>query len=294
MNNKPHTTSHPFHSAKEEHLATTASTSAEYKLAVTDLDFLMRDELRPVRLQLELLRPELVLKDHSINQTAVFFGSARTVSPEIVEEKIKKIQAALSKELDNLTLKKLLRRAQTTQEVSQYLAEATKLAYKIATESSLTVVTGGGPGFMSAANRGAYEADKPSVSLGIVLPHEQKPNPYVTPELTFQFHYFAVRKMHFLMRAKVLIAFPGGFGTLDEIFETLMLLQTQKIERLPFLLFGKKFWQDTINFEKLVDTEVISEQDLELFRYVETADEAWEFIKSCYLTHPYFERDNRT
>lgn len=275
--------SHPFYSAKEEDKSTPhTSQTAEYKLAVMDLDFLMREELRPVRVQLELLRPELVLKDHHIDKTIVFFGSARTPSPEVAEEKLKEARTQLEKDPNNVKLQANLRQAKKILECSAYLAEATKLAYLVSTESEFTVVTGGGPGFMSAANRGAYEAKSSSVSLGIVLPHEQLPNPYVTPELTFQFHYFAIRKMHFLMRANALIAFPGGYGTLDEIFETLMLLQTEKMDRIPLLLFNKKFWQTVINFDALLEAGTIDEEDLKFFQYVESADEAWKIIKKHY------------
>jgi hypothetical protein len=169
-------------------------------------------------------------------------------------------------------------------ENSRYYDEARKLGHLISSNTGkdkLVVITGGGPGIMEAANRGAHEAGMPSIGMNIVLPHEQSPNPYITPDLNFQFHYFAVRKMHLLMRAKSLVVFPGGFGTLDEFFETLTLIQTHKMQPIPVLLFGKAFWERIINFNALVDEGTISAEDLELFRYVETADEAWELISEA-------------
>ena len=213
-----------------------------YKLAFEDEEFLLRDELRPVRLQLELLKPELTLQEQGIEATIVIYGSAR-------------IQA------DN-----------------KYYQAARQLGALISKEKNLTVITGGGPGIMEAANRGACDQKAPSIGMNIVLPHEQAPNPYITPELCFQFHYFAVRKMHLLMRAKALVVFPGGFGTLDELFETLTLIQTRKVKPIPVLLFGKNFWQRIINFNALVEEGTIAGSDLELFEFVESAQEAWKKI----------------
>ncbi len=279
------TSSRPFHSAHEEDKTKGEKPCrAEYRLAVADPHFLTRDEVRPVRVQMELLRPELVLSDHGVTETLVIFGSARTPSPEVAEQRL----VTARKELDNApndpACQRKVKIAKNVISNSHYLGEATKLAYLASTDTDLPldVVTGGGPGFMEAANRGAYEANHRSIALGVVLPHEQTPNQYVTPELTFQFHYFAIRKMHFLMRAKALCAFPGGYGTMDELFETLTLIQTQKIERIPMFLFNKAFWDDVINFEGLVDQGTISAKDVDLFHFVETAAEAWEMIKTYY------------
>ena len=229
-----------------------------YRLAFADEDFLCRDELRPVRLQLELLKPEMLLTEFGINSTIVMFGGAR------IPEAAKKDTA----------------RTKTLAELSAYYEEARKFA-RIVTERSMAnggtddvIVTGGGPGVMEAGNRGAVDAGGHSIGLNIVLPHEQAPNEYVTPELCFNFHYFGIRKMHFLLRARAVVTFPGGFGTLDELFESLTLIQTGRMERIPFLLFGKEFWHRIINWEALSDAGTISAEDLDLFKFVETADEA--------------------
>ncbi|GAB4392472.1 MAG: LOG family protein [Gammaproteobacteria bacterium] len=282
--------SKPLLSAKEEvsELALRAYESAAHRLAFADTDFLLREELRPIRLQLELLKPELLLKDQNIHSTIVFFGSARLPEPEIAQQQLAAAQHALQANPDDKALQQAMRRAELTAENSSYRIQATQLAHMVASAYGtkpgidFVVTTGGGPGIMEAANRGAFEAGAPSISLNIVLPHEQYPNDYVTPELTFQFHYFAIRKMHFFIRARAMIAFPGGFGTFDELFDALTLIQTHKMERLPVLLFNEKFWRRIINFEGLVDEGVISPEDLELFQYVETAEEAWQHILDFY------------
>ena len=226
-----------------------------YRLAFADDDFLCQDALRPVRLQLELLKPEMGLDEAGINSTIVMFGGARIPEPSRKDEA----------------------RTQTLADLSKYYEEARRFA-QIVTEASdgheNVIVTGGGPGVMEAGNRGALDAGGRSIGLNIVLPHEQAPNEYVTPDLCFNFHYFAIRKMHFLMRAKAITCFPGGFGTLDEMFEALTLIQTGRMDRVPFLLFGEAFWRSIINWEALSDAGTISAEDLSLFRFVETADEA--------------------
>lgn len=229
-----------------------------YRLAFTDDDFMCRDALWPVRLQLELLKPELILDEHDIQSTIVFFGGARIPSPD----------------------QKDTARTQTLADLSQYYDVAREFARRM-TLASLesqgrenVIVTGGGPGVMEAGNRGAEDAGGASIGLNIVLPHEQAPNPYVTPELCFNFHYFAIRKMHFLMRARAICVFPGGFGTLDEMFEALTLIQTGRMAPVPFLLFGRAFWEKIINWEALAEAGTISSEDLSLFRFVDTADEA--------------------
>lgn len=235
-----------------------------YRLAFADPDFLCRDELRPVRLQLELLKPEMVLAEKGIESTVVLFGGARIPDPVNKSDASTKALADLSK----------------------YYTEARKFA-QICTEASLknghrefVVCTGGGPGVMEAGNRGALDVGGDSISLNIVLPHEQSPNSYATPDLCFNFHYFAVRKMHFLMRAKALAVFPGGFGTMDELFEALTLIQTGRMEPMPILLFGEEFWRKIINWEALADAGTISTHDLDLFRFVETAEEAWDILQN--------------
>ncbi|MCC5986957.1 MAG: TIGR00730 family Rossman fold protein [Pararhodobacter sp.] len=231
--------------------------SPAYRLAFADADFLMRDELRPVRLQLELLKPELMMAEREINSTVVMFGGARIPAPAAAAN----APAGLSA-------------------LSAYYDQAQEFARLMTLKSvekgcrEHVIVTGGGPGVMEAGNRGAAEAGGISVGLNIVLPHEQAPNAWVTPELSFNFHYFAIRKMHFLMRAEAVTVFPGGFGTLDELFESLTLIQTRRMKRIPFLLFGRSFWEKVINWQALAEAGTISPEDLSLFSFVETAEEA--------------------
>jgi len=265
------------------------SAPKEYPLAFTDKEFMLRDELRPVRLQLELLKPELVMQDHNIEATIIFFGSARIPCDiETAKDRLAEAEAELKANPKSLQAKKQVTISKNVLDNAQYMKQATKLARIISTEgktntgSNFYVLTGGGPGFMEAANRGAYDVNSRSVALNVILPHEQIPNKYVTPELTFQFHYFAIRKMHFFIRARAMVAFPGGFGTFDELFDALTLMQTEKMDRIPILLFNEKFWREVINFEALVEHGTISEEDLSLFQYVETAEQAWQIIKDFY------------
>ena len=233
---------------------------------------------------LELLKPELVLNRRRIEGTIIFFGGARILGPESAQKQL--VQAETAARLDpcNPSLERALRIARRLVQNARYYEEARRLAALISSADKASghcnhvVVTGGGPGVMEAANRGAHDMGAESIGLNIVLPFEQKPNPYITPELCFQFHYFAIRKMHFLMRARALVVFPGGYGTLDELFETLTLIQTRKITPFPVLIFGKSFWQSVINFNALVEEGTISPEDLDLFEYVETAEEAWAII----------------
>ena len=250
-----------------------------FRLAFTDTDFLLREELRPVRMQLELLKPELVQKELGIESTIVIFGSARIAPPDVAQHRL---EAARQAGVDQH-----IRSAEAAVAMSRYYDEARRFAGLVTERSRalaapVYVVTGGGPGIMEAGNRGAFEVGGKSIGLNIVLPHEQEPNPYITPELCFQFHYFALRKMHFLMRSIALVCFPGGFGTLDELFETMTLVQTKKSRQRPILLFGRAFWEKLINFQHLVDTGMISPQDLDLFHYVETAEEAWAVLARHY------------
>lgn len=258
--------------------------SPSYKLAYQDPDFLLREECRPVRLQLELLKVELLQCEHNIESTVVVFGSSRLPDPESSGEQFESVRAEVLKNPSDPALAARLERARRTLANSKYYEEARELsrlisgACQYSDKLTHVVCTGGGSGIMEAANRGAHDVGAKSIGLNIVLPFEQAPNPYITPELSFQFHYFAIRKMHFLMRAMALIVFPGGFGTLDELFEVLTLVQTRKVQPIPIFLFGKDFWDRVINFEALVEEGTISPEDLELFRYVETAEEAWKEI----------------
>jgi uncharacterized protein (TIGR00730 family) len=253
-----------------------------YRLAFQDLDFLLRDELRPVRLQLELLKPELALQEKGIESTVVVFGSARIPDPETAAASLEAAVSELRQDESDPARQRKVKRAERALANSRYYAEARKLGQLISRHSDdhhLVVMTGGGPGIMEAANRGAQDAGALSIGMNIVLPQEELPNPYITAELNFQFHYFAIRKMHLLMRAQCLVAFPGGFGTLDELFETLTLMQTGRMQRIPVLLFGKNFWSGVINFQALVDEGTIAPDDLDLFTYVDTAEEAWAIIE---------------
>ncbi len=233
-----------------------------YRLAFEDTDFLRRERLRPLRLQLELLKPELIMSDMGIESTVVLFGGARIPAPE----------------------NRASARTETLAGLTAYYDEARKFAALAGAEcvarggQEFVVVTGGGPGVMEAGNKGAREAGAPTVGLNIVLPHEQAPNTYVSPELCFNFHYFAIRKMHFLMRACAIVVFPGGFGTLDELFETLTLIQTERMKNVPVLLFGEEFWRRIVNWEALADAGTIAPEDLDLFTFVETAEDAWAAI----------------
>ena len=252
---------------------------SSYRLAFTDERFLLREELRPVRMQLELLKPEMIQQEQRIESTIVLFGSARIVPPDVAQLQVQAADASGDAAA--------VRRATIALEMSQYYDEARRFS-SLVTERSRTldtpiyVVTGGGPGIMEAGNRGAHDVGGRSIGLNIVLPHEQAPNPYITPELCFQFHYFAMRKMHFVMRSIALVCFPGGFGTLDELFETMTLVQTGKSRARPILLFGRAFWEKLINFQHLVDSGMISAEDLGLFHYVETAEQAWARLAEHY------------
>ncbi len=260
----------PFRDAStDRHAAEDAPDTAQtrapaYRLAFADEEFLCREELRPVRLQLELLKPQMILDERGVESTIVLFGGARIPDP----------------------VNKASARTETLADLSRFYEEARVFA-KLMTEKSLlsqgrenVIVTGGGPGVMEAGNRGAVDAGGSSIGLNIVLPFEQAPNEYVTPELCFNFHYFAIRKMHFLMRAKAICVFPGGFGTLDELFESLTLIQTGRMQPVPFLLFGKDFWKKIVNWDALAEAGTIAANDLDLFRFVETAQEAIDIINN--------------
>ena len=263
----------------ESHVVSTPQTrDPAYKLAFRDTDFLLRQELRPVRFQLELLKCEMLLEEAGIGSTLVCYGSARIPSPEMAEAAL---AAATSPERKAVTERLVAN--------SKYYEQARELA-RIASSCGIVeqgmrqfvVCSGGGPSIMEAANRGAVDAGAETIGLNIVLPHEQAPNKYVTPHLAFQFHYFALRKMHFLLRAKAVAVFPGGFGTLDEFMELLTLIQTGKMKPIPILLFGREFWNRVINFEAMAEEGVINHDDLSLFHWVETAADAWAKIVEFY------------
>ncbi|WP_246128472.1 LOG family protein [Pleionea sediminis] len=260
--------------------------SDSYRLAFDDPDFLLKDEQRSVRLMLEWQKPEQILLDNNIKATWVVFGSARILEHQHLIDQKSSLENQIKQNPNDENLQNKLKAAESLLDKQHFYNECVRLTSLLAktkqTGIEATVITGGGPGIMEAANRGAHQAGKDSIGLNIVLPREQQPNRFISPEYCFQFHYFAIRKMHFLVRAKALFAFPGGFGTLDEIMETLTLIQTGRIKRFPIFLFGRQFWNKIINFEALADEGMISYSDLELFHYVESSEEAIEIIKAFY------------
>jgi len=272
-----------FHPAREEAEVANQPTSSPqtedpaYRLAFQDLDFLLRPDLRAVRFQLELLKPELLLNEANIESTLVMYGSARIPEPE----KADALVAAAATDEQRLIAERLKAKSKYYDEARRLARIASRVAESDG-KKQFVVCSGGGPSIMEAANRGATDEGKESIGLNIVLPFEQLPNPYVTPSLSFQFHYFSLRKMHFLIRARAVAVFPGGFGTFDECFELLTLIQTKKISPIPILLFGEEFWRRVVNFEALVEEGVIAPADLDLFKFVETAEEAWDHICDFY------------
>lgn len=252
-----------------------------YRLAFRDTDFLLREELRPVRFQLELLKTEMLLEEAGVGSTLVMYGSARIPTPEAA-----KVAAQTAPEAADPQSRKIAERLAAK---AKYYQEAYKLARMVSEKGivergqrQFVICSGGGPSIMEAANKGASDAGAESIGLNIVLPHEQAPNPYVTPYLSFQFHYFALRKMHFLLRAKAVAVFPGGFGTFDEFFELLTLIQTGKLKPIPILLFGEEFWKRVVDWDALVEEGVIGPKDIELFTWCESAEDAWTHIAEFY------------
>jgi len=272
----------------DDAIQTAQTESASYRLAYADTEFLRRSELRPVRLQLELLKAELLQQEQGIESTVVIFGSTRIPEPDAARQRLAAAEAALAAAPDDPERVRLVAVARGIVAKSRYYVEAKRLAAMITAVSQrnghrhFVVMTGAGPGIMEAANRGAHEAGGKSIGLSIALPLEERPNPYVTPELCFQFHYFAIRKMHFVLRARALVAFPGGFGTLDELFETLTLIQTRKVATVPVLLFGREYWQRVVDLDALVEEGTIDPVDRDLVTYVETAEDAWTLIRDFY------------
>jgi uncharacterized protein (TIGR00730 family) len=261
------------------HVPSSPQTESEaYKLAFQDSDFLLRPDLRPVRFQLELLKPELLMNEANIGSTFVFYGSARIPEPS----KADALVAAAQTDWQRQVAARLKAKSHYYDVARALARHASRGACDEEGKRHFVVCSGGGPSVMEAANRGASDEGCDSIGLNIVLPHEQLPNTFVTPDLSFQFHYFALRKMHFLLRARAVAVFPGGFGTFDEFFELLTLIQTGKVRPLPILLFGKEFWTRVVDFQALAEEGVISPGDLDLFHWCEDADEAWKFVVDYY------------
>ncbi|OGR65143.1 MAG: Rossman fold protein, TIGR00730 family [Elusimicrobia bacterium GWB2_63_22] len=262
-----------------------------YRKAYLDPDFLSSDEMRPVRLQLELQKPEKILADHGVKSTVVVFGSARIWDKDQSAGRVAEMKALLKKDPQDAVLRNRVASAERLQKSTRYYDVARDFGRLVSQSSvfpdrKLVVVTGGGPGIMEAANRGAHDAGAKNIGLNITLDMEQGPNPYISPEFCFRFHYFAIRKMHFVMRARALVAFPGGFGTMDELFEVLTLVQTGKKTRLPIILVGKDYWTDVMNFENMAKWGYISKEDLKLFTFAETGGEILKQIEDFYRKYP--------
>ncbi len=291
----------PFPSAHQDRLhtrldpETPQTLSPAYRLSYEDPEFLMRDELRGERLQLEFLKPDLLMRDRGIAATVVVFGSARIPAPEDAAARLEAAERLVAENPNDPKAALRLETMRSLAKKTRFYDEARRLAQMICAADgarqandtctlqrhagSVVVVTGGGPGVMEAANRGARDIGADNIGLNIVLPFEQAPNEYITPHLCFNFHYFAIRKMHFLLRAVALVVFPGGYGTLDELFEVLTLIQTRKIKPIPVLLFSREYWERIIDFRGMVEEGVIAPADIEIFSYVETAEEAWQTLK---------------
>lgn len=258
--------------------------SPSYRLPETDTAFLQRDELRPVRVQLELLKPELTFQEERVTSTIVVFGSTQITSRAESSEHLNRARQTLAGRPDDDALKRAVSRGERLVAKSKYYDAAREFARLVVSTCQLgeafeyVPITGGGPGIMEAANRGAHDVGAKSIGLNITLPAEQRPNHYITPSLCFQFHYFALRKMHFLMRAKALVVFPGGFGTLDELFDALTLRQTGRMQNIPIILFGREYWDRVVDFQFLADEGAIADEHLKLIDYAETPQEAWKTI----------------
>jgi uncharacterized protein (TIGR00730 family) len=282
MTPKPDTTQAPF---------------PNYLLAEDDVAFLKRPELRPVRLQLELLKPELLLEEHGIASTLVVFGGTQIVERPIAEQRLAQAKEALAADASNVVKQRAVARAERIVAKSHFYDEAREFGRLVSCSCQVqgrcdfAVVTGGGPGIMEAANRGAHDVGAKSIGLNITLPEEQLPNSFITPDLCFQFRYFAIRKMHFLLRAKGLVIFPGGFGTLDELFEVLTLRQVNRMQPIPVILYNREYWDRAVDFQFLADEGTIRDEHLSLLRYAETPEEAWEIICSFYRLPEQYARD---
>lgn len=258
--------------------------SSSYRVAESDLEFLARPELRPVRMQLELLKVEMAFVEHGVESTIVVFGGTQVVPADEAQLRLESARDHLERNPQDRNAQRRVQRAERCLAKSTYYEAARDFARLVSGTCQrdglcdYVIITGGGPGIMEAANRGAYEVNAQSIGLNITLPEEQAPNAYITPELCFQFHYFALRKMHFLLRAKALVIFPGGFGTLDELFDALTLRQTGRMQEIPIILFGREYWDQVIDFQFLADEGVIRDEHLDLIDYAETPEQAWEII----------------
>ena len=264
--------------------------SPSFEIAFKDSEFIHSDAARSIRIDAEVAKPEWFFKQYGIRSTIIVFGSARFVDRETALGRLQEAKKNLADLPHDERLQDALEKANCDVKMSEYYELAREFSLLVSQQNQCrldhahdglfdyVICTGGGPGIMEAGNRGAYEAGALSIGLNIKLPFEQRPNPYISPQLCFQFHYFAIRKLHFLLRAKALVVFPGGFGTLDELFEALTLRQTNKMQMLPVIIFGKEFWEKTINFKHLVETGVICREDLELFKYADSPQEAWDMI----------------
>jgi len=283
-----HTPKPTSEDAQCAHMLDEILSSESYIPAVQDLDFLGGSSTRGLRLQLDYLKPERMLVKHGIENTIVVFGSTRIVEPRAARRKVEKLEALLASRPDDSELASRLAVAHRILAKSHFYGTARDFS-RLVSESGqgpddcrLVVMTGGGPGMMEAANRGASDVHAKTIGLNIQLPHEQFPNPYISPELCFQFHYFALRKLHFMLRARALVAFPGGYGTFDELFETLTLIQTRKIKPVPVVLVGEEFWRKAFDVDFLVDEGVIDPEDRDLFWYAETAEDIWQGLLLWY------------
>ena len=258
--------------------------SPSYRLAEYDFDFLKRDDIRHVRMTLELLKTETLLRDNSVKATVVVFGSARIVPHDVAELRLKAAVEEAKRKPRDAAAKRALFRAERVLAKSHFYDEARQFGMIVSTicqiegRNDFVIATGGGPGIMEAANRGAFDVGAKSVGFNIDLPHEQEPNPYITPDLCFRFHYFALRKFHFILRAKALVVFPGGFGTLDELFDTLCLRQTRRMQAIPIILYGREYWESLLDFSQMADEGVVDDDDLKLISYAESPAEAWKII----------------
>ena len=266
--------------------------STSYRQSHVDPDFMGREELRPVRLQLELLKPDLIMQEQGVRSTVVVFGGTRVIERGEAERKLAEAEQALAKKPSDEHLQRRVKIAHNVLKKAHYYDEARAFGRIVSSQCQIdhhcdyVVCTGGGPGIMEAANRGAFDIGAKSIGLNITLPFEQEPNSFITPELCFEFKYFAIRKMHFLMRAKAMVAFPGGFGTMDELFEALTLIQTRRMQPIPIVLFGRDYWSRIVNWELFVDEGTISPEDLSLIHYAETAQECWQIIEQFYHQKP--------
>lgn len=259
--------------------------SHSYRMAELDIDFLGRGEQRPVRMQLELQKVETLLRENNITSTIVVYGGTQIVPQDQAEARLAGAKRLLKKNPDEPRAKRAIERAESVLEKAHFYEEAREFGQLVSStcqtngKCDFVIATGGGPGIMEAANRGAFEVGAKSVGLNIELPHEQEPNPYITPELCFQFSYFALRKFHFVLRAEALVVFPGGFGTLDELFNTLTLRQTGRMQEIPIILYGTEYWNKLINFQALADEGVIADEHLDLINYADSPQEAWSIIE---------------